>query len=76
MIVCICRGASDRDVNRAIDAGARSIADLQRCGIGTECGSCHNFLRMMLADASAVAALPADPCPACSPAQQASGARA
>jgi bacterioferritin-associated ferredoxin len=49
MIVCICRGASDRDVNRAIEAGASSIADLQHCGIGTECGSCHNFLRRMLA---------------------------
>ena len=49
MIVCVCRGASDRDVNRAIDRGASSVADLQRCGIGTECGSCHNLLRKMLA---------------------------
>jgi bacterioferritin-associated ferredoxin len=51
MIVCVCRGASDRDVHRAIQHGASSIADLQRCGIGTECGSCHKFLRIMLAEA-------------------------
>ena len=53
MIVCICRGASESDVKRAIDNGAQSIPDLQRCGIGTECGSCHNFLRKMLAQAAA-----------------------
>ncbi len=61
MIVCICRGKSDRDVQKAIDRGASSIRELQRCGIGTECGSCHNTLRMML-DAAAVAAVP---CPSC-----------
>ena len=60
MIVCVCRGASDRDVNRAIDRGASSVADLQRCGIGTECGSCHNLLRKMLA--AARAADDAHPC--------------
>lgn len=64
MIVCVCRGKSERDVLKAIDNGASSIPDLQRCGIGTECGSCHNLLRQMLAearerDAAAIAALPA-----------------
>lgn len=51
MIVCVCRGASERDVLKAIDRGASSVADLKRCGIGTECGSCHNLLRKMLAEA-------------------------
>lgn len=62
MIVCICRGKSDRDVKKAIDAGASSLRDLQRCGIGDQCGSCHNSLRAMLAAAAAEAA---QPCPAC-----------
>lgn len=53
MIVCICRGASDRSINQAIDDGARSVRDLQRCGIGDQCGSCHNALRKMLAVAAA-----------------------
>lgn len=61
MIVCVCRGKSVRDVQKAIDRGASSIRELQRCGIGTECGSCHNALRMML-EAAAVAAAP---CPSC-----------
>ena len=45
MIICICRGKSERDVARAIDDGATSLLDLQRCGIGDQCGSCHNSLR-------------------------------
>ena len=69
MIICICRGKNDRDVNRAIDAGATSVRDLQRCGIGDECGSCHNALRGMLARAAAAApaAFNDQPCPACVP---------
>ena len=53
MIVCLCRGVSDRTVSQAIDDGASSVRDLQRCGIGDQCGSCHNVLRKMLAAAAA-----------------------
>jgi len=51
MIVCVCRGASERDVLKAIDHGAETVTDLQHCGIGTDCGSCHNMLRKMLVEA-------------------------
>jgi bacterioferritin-associated ferredoxin len=70
MIICVCRGKSDRDVNRAIERGASSVADLQRCGIGTECGSCHSLLRVMLAEARErdSVAVSATPIPAESPA--------
>ena len=64
VIVCICRGKSDREVRKAIDNGSASLRDLQRCGIGDQCGSCHNSLRTMLAAAAAEAAQP-QPCPAC-----------
>lgn len=68
VIVCICRGKSDREVMKAIDNGASSLRELQLCGIGDQCGSCHNSLRSMLAraadDAAAAAAI-AQPCPAC-----------
>ena len=60
MIVCICRGATDRDIRRAIDRGAESVRDLQRCGIGDCCGSCHNSLRAILAASAAQ-----QPCPVC-----------
>lgn len=65
MIVCICRGVSDRTINRAIENGAETIADLQRCGIGDCCGGCHGSLRMMLAEAAEARAAAAVPCPAC-----------
>jgi bacterioferritin-associated ferredoxin len=62
VIVCICRGKSERDVMRVIGNGAATVRDLQRCGIGDQCGSCHNSLRSMLATAAAEVA---QPCPAC-----------
>lgn len=74
MIICICRGKSDRDISRAIDNGASSLRDLQRCGIGDQCGSCHNSLRSMLAAAAVAASADSAPvpCPACTPAVAAS----
>jgi bacterioferritin-associated ferredoxin len=60
VIICICRGKSETAIQRAIDNGASTVRDLQRCGIGDQCGSCHNSLRTMLAQAAA-----AQPCPAC-----------
>ena len=62
MIICICRGKSEREIERSIENGASSVRDLQRCGIGDQCGSCHNSLRAMLARADAQAA---SACPAC-----------
>lgn len=51
VIICICRGKSERDIEKAIEHGATSLRDLQRCGIGDQCGSCHVSLREMLAEA-------------------------
>ena len=48
VIVCLCKAKTDRDVLQAIDDGAASLRDLQRCGIGTDCGACHNMLQVML----------------------------
>jgi bacterioferritin-associated ferredoxin len=64
VIICICRGKNEKDIQRAIDGGATTVRDLQRCGIGDQCGSCHNSLRAMLAEAAAAQA-EAAPCPAC-----------
>ena len=61
MIICICRGKSEKDIARTIGNGASTVRELQRCGIGDQCGSCHNSLRSMLAHAAAAA----QPCPAC-----------
>jgi bacterioferritin-associated ferredoxin len=67
VIICICRGKSDRDVTRAIANGASSVRDLQRCGMGDQCGSCVKSLRSMIAEASMTmpAAAMAAACPTC-----------
>ena len=46
MIVCSCRGISDRDVVEAVRCGARTLEDVsRRCdGAGADCGSCIAFL--------------------------------
>jgi bacterioferritin-associated ferredoxin len=48
MIVCLCRAKNERDVQGAIEAGSETLDDLKECGIGTDCGGCHNSLRKML----------------------------
>ena len=68
MIVCICRAKSDRDIARAIQEGARTIRDLHRCGVGTDCGSCDGDLRRMLAMTAAADNSAATPHPAPAPA--------
>jgi bacterioferritin-associated ferredoxin len=41
MIVCICKGVSDRHIRSAVKGGAASLRDLTReLGVGTCCGKC------------------------------------
>ena len=49
MIVCLCKGVSDRDVRAAIDAGSETVRDVAGCcRAGTDCGACVSQLREML----------------------------
>ncbi|MDX2021205.1 MAG: (2Fe-2S)-binding protein [Deltaproteobacteria bacterium] len=53
MIVCICRGVSDRSVRLAVMQGARSLPDVSAaCGAGTGCGACHEMIEQMANEAS------------------------
>ena len=46
MIVCVCHRVADRDIVRAVDAGALSFEALQaQTQLGTRCGSCHDCAR-------------------------------
>ena len=41
MVVCHCKGISDRHVRRAVREGASSRGQVARsCGAGTVCGGC------------------------------------
>ena len=47
MIVCLCRGVSERDIRRVVGAGANTAeAIAAACGAGGDCGAC----RLTLAD--------------------------
>ncbi len=59
MIVCNCRGASDRDVRAVIQAGAGCLSELERSGIGGDCRCCEDMLRDM------IAACATSPCQRC-----------
>lgn len=72
MIVCVCRGVSERAVAAAIRAGARDVATLSgTTGAGTDCGCCRPALEA-LAAAAATPCAPA-PCPGCPRARSPAG---
>ncbi len=51
MLVCICKGVSDRALRAAIDDGAATVGQLARqTDAGTDCGTCVCELKQMLAE--------------------------
>ena len=41
MIVCHCRAVNHREIEAAVDDGARTVPEVGVvCGAGTECGGC------------------------------------
>jgi bacterioferritin-associated ferredoxin len=49
MIVCHCRGVTDRDLRRCISAGARSVGRVSReSGASTCCGGCRPLVRKIV----------------------------
>jgi bacterioferritin-associated ferredoxin len=61
MIVCLCRGVTDRDVRAAHARGADTVdAAAALTGAGTACGCCRGAVASILADSCGAA-----PCAAC-----------
>jgi bacterioferritin-associated ferredoxin len=51
MIVCVCRGVSDRAIRAAVAGGAKSIDEIaDACRAGDGCGACHDELRRLAGD--------------------------
>jgi bacterioferritin-associated ferredoxin len=49
MVLCICRSLTDREVDAAIQDGARSLTEVaEACGAGTDCGSCLQAIEARL----------------------------
>jgi bacterioferritin-associated ferredoxin len=57
MLVCICKGLSERQVLSTIQGGARTVEEIgKRCGAGTDCGTCEGALEAMLEEGALVRA--------------------
>ncbi len=49
MIVCHCKGISDKTIRRAVREGASSLERLAAgCGAGAECGGCHGVIHWLI----------------------------
>lgn len=49
MLICICKGVADRQIQATIRDGARSVEEVSgACGAGTDCGSCLVSIEKML----------------------------
>ena len=51
MYLCICKSVSDRQIQQAVEQGARSFGDLSaRFGVGLDCGKCTESINVWLQD--------------------------
>ncbi|MCO5099636.1 MAG: (2Fe-2S)-binding protein [Burkholderiaceae bacterium] len=49
MIVCICRGVSDREIRAVVSQGASSFAEVRaELGTGECCGKCSRQVRELI----------------------------
>lgn len=52
MLVCHCRGVSDRQIKRAVKNGACSLREVARAtGAGMRCGGCRENVAQVVEDA-------------------------
>jgi bacterioferritin-associated ferredoxin len=50
MFVCLCTGATSRDVDEVVAAGACTSKQIaEACGAGGDCGRCRRTLRAIIA---------------------------
>jgi bacterioferritin-associated ferredoxin len=61
MIVCICRGISDRHVEALVAAGADTPEQVEKlCGAGGDCGACRSEVERIV-ECSAMGGPPRTP---------------
>jgi bacterioferritin-associated ferredoxin len=59
MIVCVCRGVSESQVEAVVTAGAKTVDQVSRaCGAGSDCGACR-FMVAEIVEGARSAACPA-----------------
>ena len=51
MIVCLCRGLSERELRGLLAGGIRSTEEVSRsCGAGGDCGACLSMIDRLVED--------------------------
>ena len=61
MIVCLCRGVSERHIQGIVAAGATTAGEVARaCGAGTDCGACSQLVTALVEDARLPVGAPGD----------------
>jgi len=49
MVVCLCKGVSDKTIRWLVQNGAKGLRDVaQACKAGTDCGSCVCQVRELI----------------------------
>ena len=49
MILCVCKGVSDRRVRAVVDEGCQTVKDVgEACHAGTDCGVCARSIRELI----------------------------
>ena len=49
MIVCLCRGVTERHVEAVVADGAATVAQVtQACGAGGDCGACRRMVAALV----------------------------
>jgi bacterioferritin-associated ferredoxin len=49
MVICLCKGVSDKKIHQLIAGGAKSLRDIMAsCQAGSDCGSCVCAVKEML----------------------------
>ena len=56
MIICLCRGVSERDILQAVGAGANTPEGVMAaCGAGGDCGACRLMVSDVIAECATTA---------------------
>lgn len=49
MYVCVCMAVTERQINQAVNNGAKTLKDLKReLGVASQCGSCAGCAKQCL----------------------------
>lgn len=53
MVICLCKGVSDKKIRELIDQGAKSLKDIMAsCRAGSDCGACVCHVKELLSATS------------------------